>query len=210
MKRSEFMDNPPGSVEELVDFGSDNSLDATVDLFPSGDLDEKIFEDIRELSSHLWWYQVRDRLDNIESDAEYYVWNGELDYTAVGYDDLYESIVDEMDSGDLWDPEDEEDEDEEDEEESEEEDEDDLSDDSDSYDSLIPEEPLVFSIDNLFDSDVVSVIRAEAEESERKASEARKEHAEFLSRRLREKMEANRIAEEEEEADRLSGFAFMF
>ena len=210
MKRSEFMDSPPGSVEDLIDFANDNNLDAAVDMFPSGDLDEKIFEDIRELSSHLWWYQVRDRLDNIDSDAEYYVWNGELDYAAVGYDDLYESIIEEMDNGDLWDSEDEDDEDEEDEEESGEEDEDDLSDDSDSYDSLIPEEPLVFSIDTLFDPTVVSVIRAEAKEGERKADEARKERAESFRRSILEKTEAERKAEEAEEADRINGFSFMF
>ena len=65
MKRSEFVADPPGTIDELVEFAEEYELHLAEDLFPQSDLDSKVFEDIRDLESSQYWYTVRDKLYDI-------------------------------------------------------------------------------------------------------------------------------------------------
>ena len=199
MTRSEFIADPPGTIRDLIDFCVDNHLSAADDILPGDELDDRLCEDIREMTRGSYWYNIRDFLNDIPSGCDWYKYE---DGEYVDFDDewetLYDDIIYEMDDEELWDEEDEDDE----EEDEDDEDEDDEEDDSfdDSVFSLVSEEPGcengVFSLDNLIDSSLVSVICAEAEAGDRKRQA---ELEEWEKARAERKAQEKRAAAEEEE-----------
>lgn len=176
MTRGEFCERRGDfDIFELVDIARDYEVAGYDDFVSESDLDSDIFEDIRDAASNLYWYQIRDKLNDIESGYDFYVRGERLEYTPLSEESLYEDILYDMDNYELWDEPEEEDEEEED-------------DDSDSYDSLIPDEEEldevqrelkagVFSIDEFIESgaDDMMVLRADAdriEEEQRAKAEA--------------------------------------
>lgn len=214
MTRNDFITDPPQTIGDLVDFCGLHRLCAADDVFPGADLDEKLCDDIRELSHGEYWYNIRDFLDSIPEGCDWYRYEDGTYYDFDdGWEDLYDAILDEMDNDELWDEEEDEEYEPEDdgsyyftdgEEDGEEDADGDVSDDE-------PQSG-VFSIDDLFDSDAVSVIRAEAEENERKSKAALEEAARSFASMMRSRDEESRRAEDEAEGERVLEFwkSFLF
>ena len=88
---AEYFDDNINDFLELITFCCEEECEIGMDIRSQDDLDSVIFEDISESSSHLYWFDVRSRLNNIydEQYGEWFIYNGEFDYTFIG-DDQFE------------------------------------------------------------------------------------------------------------------------
>ena len=113
MTREEFIENV-NDFYDLLEVCRDNDLYACADirekdeLFDSCNIDNEIIEAVRSYS----WHSIRDMLDGLDDDGNYYIVNGILDYECVDRDFEYykNGVIDEMDEDNLWEEEDGEDE----------------------------------------------------------------------------------------------------
>lgn len=208
MRRSEFWDNPPEDFSELIEFAYEHSLYACDNLVSEFDLDERIFEDINEESRHIYWGDVRDKLNDIERGYAWYECAGSLEYIGVDdrFDDFLSEVSNEMDEKGLWDGE----EDDEDDAES-------FTDADDEYDDVesdaLPEDEVdvqlktgVFSLDELISQSAPSiiVIRRNEEDRAEKSRQAFLDYEE-VKRRMNEEFD-RRISEDAVRIGELMGW----
>ena len=104
VKLSEFRENV-SEWEDLISFCADEMLDYCDDIILEDKIDEKIDNDISDFLYNNYWYELRDRLNEISTGYEAYQRNGILNYSPLDQYDLEElldRIAEEVD----WDPED--------------------------------------------------------------------------------------------------------
>ena len=109
MRRSEFIEDVTLFCE-LRDFCYDEDISLLDDYFDENDLDDNVYEDMRNCDYS--WTDLRDALRGIEEGCDFYYREGYFDNTD--FDSLKEEVLEIMDERGAWDDEeDEEDEDEE-------------------------------------------------------------------------------------------------
>lgn len=104
MKLSEFRESVSG-WEDLISFCADEMLDYCDDIILEDKIDEEIDNDISDFLYNNYWYELRDRLNEISTDYEAYQRNGTLNYSPLDqydFEELLDRIAEEVD----WDPED--------------------------------------------------------------------------------------------------------
>ena len=79
---------------ELLDFCEENEADTCNGIFLEDDLDSHICEDIREYIQNDYWYNLRDRLDDIYANGEAYYKESTLEYICL--DDDFEHYRDDV------------------------------------------------------------------------------------------------------------------
>lgn len=138
---------------ELVDLCNDHGFNICDNIYTEDDMDERIEEYLSDVVSNQHWWEIRDRLNEIPSGADRYLYNGEFNFDELDQDDFAaykDDVFNLMCNGDLWDEEDFEDSS----------DCEEVSIDDDD-DSLI--EPADFSVQKLFELCHTSVISAQKE-----------------------------------------------
>ena len=112
MTRTEFIDDIQ-CWDDLLDFCSGYDCNVCADIIPYNSLNSNLGEDFTMCGDEYDWDDIRDWLNNIDDNANYYYRNGCFEYESV--DDQFESYKDDVlewgDEGDIWDPEQEHDDD---------------------------------------------------------------------------------------------------
>lgn len=115
MRRSEFIDDVTLFCE-LRDFCYDNDISRLDEYFDSDDLDDNVYEDMRNCDYS--WTDLRDALRCIPEGYDFYYREGYFDYTGcdnTDFESLKDEVLEIMDNRGDWDyEEDDEDEDDED------------------------------------------------------------------------------------------------
>lgn len=188
MTRDEFVNNPPETISDLIDFCEEYELNACEDIISDSSLDDFVEDDVREFLRHDYWYNLWPLLRDIPTGYSWYVRSGQLEYYDAEEDvDTYvEYTIGEMDRRDLWDDEQDEDDGEE-YEEDEEEDEAEAREEEECF--------CAFSVDVFIGDSASSVtaVRQKGEELARKKEEADREYRTFVI-----KAEADEKKREEE------------
>lgn len=111
MTRDEFLDEIT-TFSDLYDFCIHNGYDDMVgDLSTRDDIEDEIDDDIYSFLGDYMWYELRDRLDNIDLDGDWFRKDGRLDYVCVDddFDDWRDELLDSLDYNEWFDEEAEED-----------------------------------------------------------------------------------------------------
>ena len=108
MTRTEFI-NDIQCWDDLMDFCSGYDCNVCEDIIPYISLNRNLGEDFTMYGDEYDWDDIRDWLNNIDENANYYYRSGSFEYESV--DNQFESYKDDVlewgDEGDVWDPEDE-------------------------------------------------------------------------------------------------------
>lgn len=86
MTRSEF--DSICDFSGLKDFCYECSCDILDDVYEGCDINDLIDEDIREALRSEYWYTIRDKLNDIPDDDEWYVRRGRLEYDILKEEDF--------------------------------------------------------------------------------------------------------------------------
>lgn len=92
MTRDEFYDRNI-DLYSLYEFCSENDIPVMEDVIPSTDLDGYVCDDIRDSISRETWDCIRDLLNDIDEDSDFYVRRGVLSYETVDEEDDYEQYL---------------------------------------------------------------------------------------------------------------------
>ena len=108
MTRQDFID---GVTEwyELLDFCYNEECDICEDIVSNDTMCEEIDEDLAEVVRGRSWRDVRDMLNDIDTDYDYYRRGGGLSYIPMDdsdFDDYKDDVIEWMDNGGYWDEED--------------------------------------------------------------------------------------------------------
>ena len=171
MTRDEFVNNPPETISDLIDFCEEYELSACEDIISDSSLDDFVEDDVREFLRHDYWYNLWPLLRDIPTGYSWYVRSGQLEYCDAEEDiDTYvEYTIDEMDRRGLWD-------DEQDEDDGEEYEEDEEEDGAEAHEE--EECFCAFSVDVFIRDSApsVAVVRQKEEELAKKKEEAYREY----------------------------------
>lgn len=114
MTRREF-DETICDFSDLKQFCYDHDYDILEDVIEDCDLGSFVEEDIRDALQDKYWYTVRDELNDIPTNGEWYFRNGELDYSVLDGTDFNNYLGDVRtwaEDNDVFDPDEDEDEEE--------------------------------------------------------------------------------------------------
>lgn len=105
MTRREFIDNV-NTWDDLVEFCSDENLDALQSVYDDDSLSNYIEENLYEYVRDHNWECVRDTLNSIPSEYDYYYEDGWLEFvglTDADFEDYKRTALEEMDDLNYWD-----------------------------------------------------------------------------------------------------------
>lgn len=106
MLTKEEFDTQIKSFRELIDFCYENDCDVCCDIVSNSNLDGIVCSDVSDRIAYEPWTAIRDALNSIEDNSDYYQINGCLNYDALDRDDFeyYKSLVERWcDSYDVFD-----------------------------------------------------------------------------------------------------------
>ena len=112
MRRCEFIEEI-NSFDSLIRFCYENDTGMLEDIYTEYEMREEIERDIDRYIANNYWYDLRDRLNDIDDNGDYFCRNSELDYTCVDGDfDIYkDDVLRYLDDISFWDDEDDNDDD---------------------------------------------------------------------------------------------------
>lgn len=105
MTRQEFIDGVT-TWPELIEFCRANDLNACDDIIQHNALQQNIAEDMVLHGDHFAWTDIRDWLNDIDSDAAYYHRASSFEYEALGdedFEDYKDYALEEADEACVWD-----------------------------------------------------------------------------------------------------------
>lgn len=106
MTRQEF-DETIWNFSDLKQFCYECGCDIMDDVIESCDLDNFVEDDIRDALQHRYWYEILNDLNDISTNGELYVRNGQLDYSVLDETDFNRYLDDVLDwakCNDVFDP----------------------------------------------------------------------------------------------------------
>lgn len=109
MRRQDFYDEVT-TWDELISFCNDYALDTCEDIYDRDELDSVLTDEIKNYITNHWWKDLRDVLNDIPYDYEYYYREGDIKYRYVDdeLNDFQDYVVEEMDRRGFWDEDEEE------------------------------------------------------------------------------------------------------
>lgn len=111
MTRTEFNNNIT-SFYELIDFCSDEGCDICSDIVCGDVIDEIVDENLEDFARNTSWRAVRDVLNEVPDDDDYYRYEGSLEFIYIDdcFSDYKEEVYNWADRNDVFDEEDDEEE----------------------------------------------------------------------------------------------------
>lgn len=94
--------------DELIDFCYNEECDICEDIISNGSMCEAIEEELVDAAREYSWRELRDALNSIDTDYDYYRREGVLSYYPVDdsdFDDYKDDVLEWMDNGGYWDDE---------------------------------------------------------------------------------------------------------
>lgn len=110
MTRQDFIERV-NNWSGLLDFCRDEDCDICEDIYSEDDMDEYINDNLRYLAGDCSWWDLRDILNDIPTDAEYYYKESDTEWKDLydeDFEDYKERVLQWMDEGEYWDDDDEE------------------------------------------------------------------------------------------------------
>lgn len=112
MTRDEFYESIT-TWEELKDFCYDNDCELLSDVYSDDARDSEIDGCLENWASRYSWYELRDKLDNIDTGSDWWLYDEDGEWIALGdreFDSYRDDVASWMDDNGYWDDADDEDE----------------------------------------------------------------------------------------------------